>query len=391
MNARERVLLALNHREPDRVPFDMGGTVVTGINRKPYAALVQALGLPPRDTPLTDIIQQIVRVDDDVLDRLGVDVKNISPRSSATYQIDVQDGGDHTYFYDEFKIGWRMPKDGGFYYDMFSHPLAGQQSLEAIDAFTWPDPLDPARFAGLKAAAEHVKNVEQRAVVVGSISAGIMEIFAWTRGFKDSFLDYAGNEKLAAKIMDKVLEIQIAYWDKMFSTIGDNVDVAATADDFAGQECMLISPRTYRKLCKPRHKELFDFIHSHSSAKVFFHSCGSIRAVIPDLIEIGCDILNPVQVSATGMDSAELKREYGRDLTFWGGGVDTQRVLGEGTPQEVREEVKRRVTDLMPGGGFVFNTVHNIQPNVPAENILAMWETLREYGVYQSEPKAEAV
>ncbi|MEP7359931.1 MAG: uroporphyrinogen decarboxylase family protein, partial [Anaerolineales bacterium] len=251
--------------------------------------------------------------------------------------------------------------------------------------------LDPARFAGLKAAAEHVKNVEQRAVVVGNMSAGIMEIFAWVRGFKDSFMDYAGNEKLAAQIMDRVLEMQIAYWDKMFTTLGDNIDVAATADDFAGQTDMLISPRTYRRLCKPRHKALFDFIHTHSRAKVFFHSCGAIRPVIPDLIEIGCDILNPVQVRATGMDSAELKREFGRDIVFWGGGVDTQRVLGEGTPQQVREEVKRRVTDLMPGGGFVFNTIHNIQPNVPVENIIAMWETLREYGVYHAEPELEAL
>jgi uroporphyrinogen decarboxylase len=389
MNSRERVLLALDHREADRVPFDMGGTVVTGINQKPYRGLRRALGLPERETALVDILQQIARVDDDVLDRLGVDVKNISPRSSATFQIDVKDGGDYTYFHDEFHIGWRMPKDGGLYYDMFEHPLAGPITTQDVDNFAWPDPLDPARFAGLKEAAEHVKNVEQRAVVVGSISAGIMEIFAWVRGFKDSFMDYAGNEKLAAHIMDKVLEMQIAYWDKMFSTIGDNIDVAATADDFAGQTDLLISPRTYRRLCKPRHKALFDFIHSHSRAKVFFHSCGAIRAVIPDLIEIGCDILNPVQVRATGMDSAELKREFGRDIVFWGGGVDTQRVLGEGTPQQVREEVKRRVTDLMPGGGFVFNTIHNIQPNVPVENIIAMWETLREYGVYQAEPELE--
>jgi uroporphyrinogen decarboxylase len=135
-------------------------------------------------------------------------------------------------------------------------------------------------------------------------------------------------------------------------------------------------------LCKPRHRELFDFIHKRSRAKVFFHSCGSVRAVIPDLIEIGCDILNPVQVSAPGMDSAELKREFGKDLVFWGGGVDTQRVLGTGSPEQVREDTKRHIQDLMPGGGFIFNTVHNIQSNVPPENIMAMWETLQEYGVY---------
>jgi len=331
---------------------------------------------------IIDILQQIAQVEDDVLDRLGVDVKNISPRSSATFQIEVKDGGDYTYFYDEFKIGWRMPKDGGLYYDMYEHPLAGQITLEDVDRFAWPDPCDPARFAGLKEAALRLKCEEQRAVVVGSMSAGVMEVFSWLRGFKNYFLDFAGNEKLAAKLLDRVLEMHIAYWDKLFEIVGDNVDVVHTADDFAGQDGLLISPRTYRKLCKPRHKELFDFIHQRSHAKVFFHSCGSVRAAIPDLIEAGVDILNPVQVSAAGMDSAELKREFGRDLTFWGGGVDTQRVLGLGTPQQVREEVKRRVTDLMPGGGFVFATVHNIQGNVPPENIVAMWETLQQYGVY---------
>ena len=382
MNSRERVLLAINHKEPDRVPFDMGGTVVSGISEKAYRKLRAYLGLPAIEPTIIDVLQQIALVDEDVVQRLGVDVRNISPRSSATYQIEIKDAGDYTYFHDEFNIGWRMPKDEGWYYDMYEHPLAGKISLDDVDRYPWPDPLDPARFVGLKEAALKVKSEDQKAVVVGSMSAGIMEIFSWMRGFKDYFLDFAGNEKLAARMLDKVLEMHIAYWGKVFDTIGDNVDVAGTADDMAGQDAMLISPRAYRKLCKPRHKELFDFIKSRSHAKIFFHSCGSVRAVIPDLIEAGVDILNPVQVSATGMDSAELKREYGRDLTFWGGGVDTQRVLGSGTPDQVREEVKRRVTDLMPGGGFVFTTVHNIQGNVPPENIVAMWETLQKYGVY---------
>ncbi len=332
---------------------------------------------------IVDIIQQIARVEDDVLERLGVDVKNISPRSSATFQIDVKDMGDYTYFYDEFKIGWKMPKEGGLYYDMFSHPLAGPITEADVDALPWPDPLDPARFVGLREAARRVAEEEKRAVVVGNMSAGIMEIFAWTRGFVDYFADMAGNERLAGKIMDRVLEMQIAFWDRMLTEVGDMIDVAGTADDFAGQNAMLISPRTYRKLCKPRHKQLMDFIHSRSKAKIFFHSCGAIRPVIPDLIEAGVDIINPVQVSAAGMDSADLKRDFGKDICFWGGGVDTQRVLGSGTPQEVRDETKRRVEDLMPGGGFVFNTVHNIQGDVPPENIMAMWETLQEYGLYR--------
>jgi uroporphyrinogen decarboxylase len=183
--------------------------------------------------------------------------------------------------------------------------------------------------------------------------------------------------------MSKVMEIKMAYWDRALDLLEDNVDVVHEADDFAGQYKMLISPDAYRRIVKPLHKELFDFIHARTKAKLFFHSCGSIRPVIPDLIEIGVDILNPIQVSATGMDSAELKKEYGDDVVFWGGGVDTQRVLGDGTQEEVRAETKRRISDLAPGGGFVFAAVHNIQGNVPPENIMAMWETLQEYGVYE--------
>ena len=382
MNSRARVLLALNHKEPDRVPFDLGGTVVSGIHVRAYRALRAYLGLPQVEPKLVDIFQLIVQVDDDVLDRLGVDVKNVAPRSSGTYRIEIKDMGDYTYFYDEFKIGWRMPKVGGLYYDMFDHPLAGPITEADVDRFPWPDPLDPSRFTGLWEKARSVAEKEQRAVVVGSMSAGVLEIAAWTRGFADYFADLAGNERLIGYIMDKVLEQKLAYWGKIFDLLGDYVDVAQEADDFAGQDRMLISPDTYRRLIKPRHKVLFDFIHSRSKAKVLFHSCGSVRPIIPDLIEIGVDALNPVQVSARGMDSAELKREYGKDLAFWGGGVDTQRILCSGSPQEVREEVKRRVQDLMPGGGFVFNTVHNIQANVPPENIMAMWEALQEYGVY---------
>lgn len=382
MNSRQRMLTALDHMEPDRVPFDLGGTVITGINVKAYQNLRAYLGLPLIEPTIVDVFQQIAKVDDDLLDRLGVDVKNVSPRSSATFQIEVRDTGEYTYFYDEWKIGWKMPKEGGLYYDMFDHPLSGNIAEADVDAFPWPDPLDPARFAGLQDAARHVAEVEGRAVVVGNMAAGMMEMFAWLRGFEDYFADLGGNQKLASYIMDKILALKMAFWEHALDVVGDYIDVAQDADDFAGQNSMLFSPRTYRQFVKPRHRQLFDLIHRKSNAKVFFHSCGAIRPVIGDLIDAGVDILNPVQVSAAGMDSAELKREFGKDLAFWGGGVDTQRVLGSGTPKEVREETKRRILDLMPGGGFVFNTVHNIQGNVPPENIMAMWQALQDYGVY---------
>ncbi len=387
MNSRERVLTSLGHKEPDRIPFDLGGTVLTGINVKAYRMLRDYLALPPAEPIMVDVVQQLAKVDDDVIDRLGVDVKNIAPRSSASHLIEIKEmeGGNYTYFYDEYGIGWRMPKVGGLYYDMFHHPLGGRIDESAVDLYVLPDPRDPARFAGLREAARQVIEEEQRALVVGNLSAGIFETYLWTRGFVDGYADFIGRPALMQKIMWRILEMQLAYWDKMFDLLGDMIDVVQLADDFAGQQDMLISPSSYRKYIKPLHKELFDFVHSRGRAKIFLHSCGSIRRVIPDLIEIGLDIINPVQVSAVGMDSAELKREYGRDLVFWGGGVNSQRVFDENhSPQEVREDVKRRISDLMPGGGFVFATVHNIQGNVPPENIMAMWETLQDFGTYRS-------
>jgi uroporphyrinogen decarboxylase len=386
MNSRERVLTTLNHKEPDRVPYDMGGTVVTGIQAKAYRRLREYLGLPRKETKIIDILQQLAEVDDDVMERLGVDVRNVSPRSTASFRIEIKEteDGNYTYFYDEYQIGWRMPKEGGMYYDMFDHPLSGNITEEDVERYQLPDPLDPSRFAGLRESSLKVLNEEKRALIVGNISAGIFELYMWIHGFKDGYADWAGNPELAKKMLNSYMDMQMAYWEKMFATlVGIPIDVAQMADDMAGQNGMLISPRSYRRYLKPFHKEMFDYIHSKSDAKIFFHSCGSIRDVIPDLIEVGVDILNPVQVNAANMDSADLKREFGKDLTFWGGGVDTQTAFDEShTPDEVRIDVRRRLEDFMPGGGFVFNTVHNIQGNVPAENIMAMWETVQEYGRY---------
>ena len=386
MNSRERVLTALDHEEPDRVPFDLGGTVVTGIQAKAYRRLRQYLGLPEKEVTIIDMLQQLALVDDDVMQRLGVDVRNVSPRSTASFKIEVKEtpDGRYHYFYDEYQIGWRMPIDGGMYYDMFEHPLSGEITPEDVDRYALPDPLDPVRFSGLREGSLKVLEQEKRALIIGNISAGIFELYLWTRGFKDGYADWAGNPNLAQKMLRKYMELQMAYWEKMFDVMqGIPIDVVQMADDVAGQNGMLISPNSYRKQVKPLHKEMFDYIHSKSDAKIFFHSCGSVRTIIPDLIETGVDILNPVQVNAAKMDSAELKREFGKDICFWGGGVDTQMAFDENhTTAEVRADVRRRLEDFMPGGGFVFNTVHNIQGNVPPENIMAMWETIQEYGRY---------
>jgi uroporphyrinogen decarboxylase len=288
----------------------------------------------------------------------------------------------YRFFHDEWGIGWRMPKDGGFYYDMFDHPFASSTDIEDIKKFPWPDPVDPARFVGLAESARHVADDLGEAVILGGLSAGFVELAAWTRGFARFYPDLVTNLDWMTYLMDTIIDLKLAYWEIALPMVGDYADVVQEADDLAGQFGLLINPETYRKIIKPRHKKIMDFIKARSKAKIFFHSCGAIREIIPDLIEIGIDIINPVQVSAVGMESGALKRDFGKDMSFWGGLVDTQGVFTTGTPAQVRDDVRRRIDDLAPGGGLIAATVHNIQANVPPENIMAMWETLQEYGQY---------
>jgi uroporphyrinogen decarboxylase len=381
MNSRERILTAVARREPDRVPFDLGSTVVTGIHVRPSEALRSYLGLPARDTVIFDLIEQAAVVADDLADRLGVDARAVYANPPSTWRFEPREDGPYRYYTDEFQIRWRMPVEDGLYYDTASSPLAGDRTLEDVDRFAWPDATDAARFVGMRERAERIAYLEQRATVAPTIGSGLMDTAAFLRGFEDFYADLAGNPALACKLMDRVLEMKVAYWSKVIDECGPALDFVCEGDDLGTERGPLMSPRTYRSLVKPRHRELLDYIHSRG-VKVLFHSCGGIRPLIGDLIEVGVDALNPVQVSAAGMDSAELKAEFGRELAFWGGGADTQRVLGVGTEADVRAEVRRRLDDFMPDGGFVFNAVHNIQANVPPEHVMAMWETVREYGDY---------
>ena len=384
MNSRQRVKMALNHQEPDRIPFDLGGTVLTSIHVNAYRNLRRYLGLPDKDVEIMDVFQQIAVVDEDVRQKLGCDCRNVAPRSSATFKIVVDEDSmpGYRFFHDEWGIGWRMPKDGGFYYDMFHHPFANSTSIDDIKNFPWPDPVDPARFATLKESARHVAEDLGEPVILGGLAAGFVELAAWTRGFAHFYPDLVTNLDWMTYLMDTIIDLKLAYWEVALPLVGDYADVVQEADDLAGQFGLLINPETYRKIIKPRHKKIMDFIKARTDAKIFFHSCGAIREIIPDMIEIGIDIINPVQVSAVGMESSALKRDFGKDMTFWGGLVDTQGVFTTGTPDEVREEVRRRIDDLGANGGFVAAAVHNIQANVPPENIMAMWETLQEFGTY---------
>ena len=382
-NSRARVQAALRHEELDRVPLDMGGSRVTGIHVDAYRSLRELLALPPMEPTIGDFQQCLAVVDDDVIDVLGLDVKGINPRSPATYKRIVSDDGEYLSYLDEWGVTRRMPKDG-FFFDPVSAPLAGDISEADVDRFPWPDPSDPARYEGLVEEARRIAE-EGRAVYVASICSGLTEVFFKIRGFEDGYMDLVANPGLARRIMERILEIKLQYWEHVLPALGDAIDVAGESDDLGGQQGLLFSPTTYRELVRPLHAELFSAIHKRSEAKVFLHCCGAIRELIPDLIDVGVDVLNPVQVSAVGMESGALKRDFGRDLVFWGGGVDTQRVLASGTAEQVREDVSRHVIDLKRGGGFVFAAVHNIQANVSPENVFAMWAAFREHASYGGE------
>jgi uroporphyrinogen decarboxylase len=377
-----RVKAALEHREPDRVPFDLGGTETSGIHRIALRNWLSYNGLLGREPPVFSLATQSGTVEEEVARRFAVDVRCLRARLPAGEPQPVVDGGSRV-FQDEWGIRWRMPLDGGLYYDIASHPLAGFGTVREIEGYRWPDTGAASRYASLQQDAQALAAAGRPALVLERHTGGIFETSWWLRGLENLLLDLAAGPRLAEALLHKVLEHKLLYWDRALQQAGDRVLVAAEADDLATQSGLLMSKEMYRRYLKPLHRQLFAFIKGKApGVRLFYHSCGAIRELIPDLIETGVDILNPVQVSAAGMDTRALKREYGRDLVFWGGGVDTQRILPCGSPEEVREEVKRRIGDLAPGGGFVFSAVHCIQSDVPPQNIQAMWETLQSCGAY---------
>jgi len=383
MKSRERLLTTLNHREPDRVPFDLGSTQVTGIHVVAYRNLRQALGLPPVEVQLCDSIQQLALPDDDVIERLGVDVRGLFPLSSHNWNVHEEDTGEYWLYHDEWGITHRRAKPDGLYYSIVQVPLGGPElSAQDIENHAWPDMADPRRIAGLRELAERYRR-DGYAVVLKSPIAGIFETAQRIVGMENCLVMMASDKKLAGALFDKLLELKLAFWEMALPQLADVVDVIAEFDDYGTQTSQLISPRMFREQLKPRLKILFDRIKQLApKAKRFFHSCGNVRPLLPDFIEIGVEILNPVHTRATGMEPTALKRDFGDALVFWGGGVDTQGVLPTGTLQEVKDDVRRNIEALASGGGFVFNTVHNIQADVPSQNIIAMWEALQEYAVY---------
>lgn len=382
MNSRRMLLKTLNHQEPKRIPLDLGSTQVTGIHIIAYRRLREALGLPLDDAPLCDSIQQLALPDDDLISRLGVDVRGLFPLNSHNWNVRNEDGGNYWIYRDEWGITHHRTKPDGLYYSIAQVPLPTRElDAEDIAKHNWPDMGDPQRIEGLLELASQYRTAGY-GVVLKSPFAGMFEMAQRIVGMTNCLTMMKSKPQVVESLFDKFLELKLAFWEMALPVLADKVDVLAEFDDYGTQTSQLISPRMFRQQLKPRLKILFARIKQLApKTKLFFHSCGNVRPIIPDLIEVGVEILNPVQIRATGMEPAALKRDFGDALVFWGGGVDTQQVLPYGTSQEVKDDVLRNIDSLAPGGGFVFSPVHNIQADVPPQNILAMVEALQACGV----------
>jgi uroporphyrinogen decarboxylase len=380
MTPRERLLTALDHREPDRVPLDLGGNQ-TGIHQVAYRNLLDLLGLR-EDIVIMDLVQQLAMPSEAVLQRLRVDTRYVWARGAAGFKGGVvrraRGGRAWQDFTDEFGVTWSMPEDHPYYFDISHSPLAGM-TLKEIKDYPFPQGDDMTRFEGLRERALRIKRETPYALVSG-ISGVVYEICWYMRGLENLFTDMIEQPEVLETIIERTLKFWLDWFRLFLDEAGDVVDVIMIGDDLSAQAGPLFSPAIYRALVKPRQKRLVQYIKSRTRAKIWYHSCGAVAGYIPDLLDNGIDILNPVQISASDMEPAQLKAAFGKQLVFWGGGVDSQRILPRGTPAEVRESVRRNLEAFKPGGGYVFNNVHNIQADVPPENILAMYDAAFEFG-----------
>jgi len=422
MNSIERVVTALDHREPDRVPVDQGSFSDSSINVVTVYQLRQALRLDPPGTPvkIVEPYQMLGEVKPDLMDALGVDVVGLTGIKTmfgfdndgwkpwtlpdgtpvlvpSGFNTDPEETGEVLMYPEGDKSAppsALMPQ-GGYYFDAIPREVPfDEDDLQVEDNLEEFGPISAVELEHFRMGAERLQRDTDKAILlhgigglalgdVGNVPApwlkhprGVRDVASWYTIMKT-------RPDFVYRIFERQTEISLVNLEKIAGVVGNRITaVQVSGTDFGMQTGPLISPRTYRELFKPFHLQINQWIHANMSWKTLIHTCGSVWAFLPDFIEAGFDILNPVQCSAARMNPAELKQEYGRLIVFWGGGVDTQSTLPFGTPEQVRQQVIERIRALAPGGGFVFNTIHNIQPLVPVENILEMFSAVREYGSY---------
>ena len=401
MNSRERVLATLRHEAADRVPIDLGAHRSTGIHVATCHRLRRHLELEARRVRLYDVMQQLGDVETDLLDRFHADVVQIHRLRPAMgfsiarwKEMDLPDGTpalvpeDYSPYpapqggwYLDCPDGLRsyMPSDAN-YFEAVAPRLSAAATERDIDALPWED-IEDEDIEFVVRQARDVREKSDRASLV-IFSGNILESGNGAFGFQNFMYQLAANPSLVCYYYDRLTDTYLRRLKKFLPAVEGLVDIIAVGDDLGGQSGPLVSPEMYRRLIKPYQARVYGHIRNHSSARLFLHSCGSIAALIPDLIEIGVQILNPIQTSARDMDPAVLKRRWGKELVFWGGGGDTQHILPYGTPEQVKRDVRERMAAFTPGGGFVFTQIHNILAGVPSENIIAMFDTAYECGKY---------
>jgi hypothetical protein len=420
-SSRERVRLALEHREPDYVPLDLGASTVTGMHVDVVYRLRQALELDPPGTPVKviDPFQMLGEIKPDLLDALAIDTALVTGTGTAFgfplegwkewktfggvpalvpagFNTEPDPNGDLVLYPQGDRsapASGRMPK-GGFYFDVIvrQQPFR-DEDLRVEDNLEECSVLSDAELEHFRRRAEDLHTQTDKALVLNFGAASLGNIsripgpaLKYPRGIRDVeewYVSLSARRDHVYRIFARQTEIALQNLQRIYAAVGNRVTVVyLSGTDFGAQNGPFVSPRAYRDLFLPFHKQMNDWVHRHTEWKTFIHSCGSVWALLEDFVTAGFDILNPVQCSAANMDPVELKQKFGDRITFWGGGVDTQSTLPFGSPEEVCEQVRVRIRAFAPGGGFVFNAVHNIQALVPVENVLAMYRAAREYGAY---------
>ena len=417
MNSRQRVAATLNHREPDYVPLDLGGSAVTGMHVSSVYKLRQALKLDPPHTPVKVVepYQMLGETAADLLDVLGVDVVGVGgPRNMfgfanegwkewqlydgtpvlvpAHFNTTPEANGDILMYPEGDRTAppsARMPS-GGFYFDtIVRQPPIDDERLSVDDNLQEFGPISEADLAHFTREIDRLYTTTDRAILgnFGGTAFGDIALVPvpWVkhpRGIRDIaewYMSTVSRFDFVYELFERQCDIALRNLERIHNAVGEKVTaVFITGTDFGTQAGPFINPKSYVKLYKPFHKQVNDWVHTHTQWKTFIHSCGSIYALLPEIVDAGFDILNPVQCSAACMDPRTLKEQFGGRISFWGGGVDTQKTLPFGTSQEVRRQVRERIEIFGRGGGFVFNTVHNVQAGTPAENLVAMYDAVRE-------------
>lgn len=372
MTSRERVLKALNHQVTDRIPIDFGGTANTSIVKEGYDRLTKYIGLEQGNIEFIDTMMRSVRVAEEVQEYFETDFRGVFPPRS----LPIKWLNSNTYT-DQWGIEWTKKEDI-FYYEQANYPLAGDITAQDVLTYHWPNPHEIDISDDLHKRVKKMREETDKALIL-DLPAPMIHTTQYLRGFENWYMDCASNVKLLEILFDTVLEINIFIAEKILKQAAQDADIIKIADDIGMQNGLQVSPDFFRKYIKPRFKRYTDLIRRFAPDTIIhLHSCGSIEMILKDLIEIGINAINPVQVSAKNMDPKTLKSKYGKDLSFWGA-IDTQNVLNRMNDDEVREEVRKTIDILGANGGYVLSAVHNIQPDVPPENIVAMLEEGKNY------------